>query len=215
MEELRRINRLTSASYDLAAEKYHDLFRDELDRKPYDRKLLDRFATYFEPGASIHDLGCGPSGHIGHYLHAKGLHVVASDISPRCIALASGYHPDMAFFVMDMADLALKDQSIEGIVSYYSMIHTPKRLVFRLFQEIHRVLKPRGKLLLSVKEGGGEGFLEAFLGFETRIFFESFNMEEIGRFLAGSGFGTLSLDRRSPLAGEIPVPRIFAIGEKI
>jgi hypothetical protein len=117
MEELREINRLTRVSYDLAATKYDELFRDELDQKPYDRQLLDEFAGHFTPDSIIHDMGCGPSGHIGHYLHAKGLHVIGSDISERCIEVASSCHPEMEFLVMDMASLTLEDQSIDGVLS--------------------------------------------------------------------------------------------------
>jgi len=214
MEELKEINRLTRISYDLAATKYHQLFRDELDRKPYDRQLLDRFAGHFTPDSIIHDLGCGPSGHIGHYLHSKGLRVIGSDISERCIEVASACHPEMEFQVMDMTNLALDDQSIDGVVSYYSIIHTPKKLVPRLLREFHRVLKVKGKLLLSVKEGDQEGFLEEFLGFGTRIYSTHFHEEVIARLLTGNGFDVLFLESRSPLEDEIPVPRIFAIGEK-
>lgn len=214
MDDLKEINRLTRISYDLAATKYHELFRDELDRKPYDRQLLDEFAGHFTPGAILHDLGCGPSGHIGHYLHARGLSVIGSDISQQCIEVASSCHPEMEFLVMDMANLTLDDQSTDGIVSYYSIIHTPKTLVPRLFREFHRVLKKKGKLLLSVKGGDQEGFLEEFLGFGTRIWFTHFHKDEVARLLTGSGFEVLFLEKRSPLEDEIPVPRIFAIGEK-
>jgi SAM-dependent methyltransferase len=214
MDDLRECVRLTRISYDLGAGKYHELFRNELDRKPYDRGLLERFARYFTPDSIIHDLGCGPSGHIGHYLHARGPRVIGSDISQRCIDVASTCHPEMEFMLMDMANLALKDRSADGIVSYYSIIHAPKRLIPRFFREFHRVLKRGGKLLLSVKEGDEEGFLEEFLGFRTRIYFAHFHRDDIARFLSDSGFETLFLESRNPLEDEIPVPRIFAIGEK-
>lgn len=214
MDELKEIGRLTGVSYDRVAHRYHELFGDELDRKPYDRTLLDEFAAHFAPGALIHDVGCGPTGHIGHYLRTRGLHVIGSDVSPRCVELASACHPGMEFLVMDMADLMLEDRSIDGIVSYYSIIHTPKRWVPRMLRELHRVLKAGGKLLLSVKEGREEGYLEEFLGFRTRIYFTEFEQDEVARLLTGSGFEILSLDRRSPLEGEISVPRIFAIARK-
>jgi len=201
-------------SYDLAATKYDEMFSDELDRKPYDRQLLERFTGHFTSGCVIHDVGCGPSGHIGCSLRAGGLRVIGSDISVRCIELASARHREMEFLVMDMANLALGDQSADGIVSYYSIIHTPGKLIPRYLREFHRVLKKRGKLLLSVKEGDREGFVEEFLGFTTRIYFTHFQKDEIARLLTGTGFEILFLERRSPLEDEIPVPRIFAIGEK-
>lgn len=214
MQELREINRLTRHAYDLVATKYHELFKNELDQKPFDRQVLDAFAGYFKSASVIHDMGCGPSGHIGHYLHAKGLQVIGSDISPRCIETASAYRPEMTFLTMDMSHLRLEDQSIDGIVSYYSIIHTPKRLVPHIIQEFHRVLMNRGKLLLAVKEGDQEGFIEELLGFKTKIYFTHFRAEEIARLLTENGFDILALEQRGPVEGEIPVPRIIAIGEK-
>jgi ubiquinone/menaquinone biosynthesis C-methylase UbiE len=190
------------------------LFRDELDQKPYDRSLLDEFSRYFAPASVIHDVGCGPTGHISRYLQARGLHVIGSDISGKCIEIASACHPEMEFLVMDMANLKLDDQSIDGIVSYYSIIHTPKRSIPAIFQEFRRVLKKKGKLLVSVKGGDQEGYLQEFLGFRTRVYFTHFQKEEIARFLTENGFGILSLESRNPLEGEIAVPRIFALGEK-
>ena len=115
---------------------------------------------------------------------------------------------------MDMADLGLDSQSIDGVVSYYSIIHTPRKLVPKLFREFHRVLRKGGKLLVSVKAGDQEGYLEELLGFRTRIYFTHFQEEEIARYLAGNGFEILFLESRKPLLDEIAVPRIFAIGGK-
>ena len=214
MEELQEINRQTRLAYDLAASKYHELFRNELDGKPYDRWLLDHFAAHFAPASIVHDLGCGPTGDIGCYLHRRGLHVIGSDISPRSVGLAFAGHPDMEFMVMDMTNLALHDRSADGVVSYYSVIHTPKRFVPALLQEMHRVLKSAGKLLLAVKEDNREGYLDEFLGFRTRIYFAHFRKDEIARLLSDHGFAILFLEVRAPLPGEIPVRRIFAIAEK-
>ena len=214
MESLAKIAEHTRISYDLAARRYYDLFRDELDGKPFDRKLLDDFSSILGRGAVVHDLGCGPIGHVARYLHAGGLRVIGSDISPRCIAIASTCHPDIEFLVMDMASLALGDRSVDGLVSYYSIIHTPKRLLPGIFREFGRVLRRGGRLLLAVKEGDQEGYLDEFLAFATRIWFTYFRQEEIARFLTDAGFRMLLLERRCPLEGEIRVPRIFAVGEK-
>ena len=214
MEELREINRLIEISYDRAARKYFELFKDELAQKPYDRNLLDQFSEYFSPDAIIHDVGCGPIGHVARHLHARGLHVIGSDISKKCIEIASACHPEIEFLVMDMADMKLESQSIDGIVSYYSVLHTPRTLIPRLFQEFRRVLKKNGKLLVSVKEGDQEGYLDELLGFRTRIYFTHLQEEELARYLTTNGFRVLSLESRKPLPGEIAVPRIFAIGEK-
>lgn len=47
MDSLESINAFTCKAYNLAAQKYHDLFHNEMNEKEYDRKLLDSFAARF------------------------------------------------------------------------------------------------------------------------------------------------------------------------
>ena len=70
-------------------------------------------------------MGCGPSGHIGKYLFDKGLNVTGIDMSEKCIDIAKNYNRDMTFKRMDMMNLQVDDQSIDGIIAFYSIIHTP------------------------------------------------------------------------------------------
>jgi SAM-dependent methyltransferase len=203
MKELKKIHEMTRQSYNIVAEKYHELFKDEMHQKAYDRKFLDDFSRYFTRNAIIYDMGCGPSGHIGHYLHEKGVKVIGVDISEKCVEIASHYQPDMQFFCMDMANLDLEEQSIDGIIAFYSIIHTPKTYVPALFQEFHRVLKKGGKLLVTVKEGDEEGYLDEFLEYKTPIYFTHFIQEEIETYFVENGFSMLFLQNRIP--GSPPV----------
>ncbi len=66
MKSLRLVKAKTRRAYNLAAQKYHDLFHNEMAEKEYDRKLLDAFAAKLPKGAAICDAGCGPSAHIIH-----------------------------------------------------------------------------------------------------------------------------------------------------
>ncbi len=80
MEELKQINEKTRKSFNLAAKKYYERFKDEMKQKEYDRILLDRFASNFDSRSIICDVGCGP-GHITRYLSDSGLNVFGIDIS--------------------------------------------------------------------------------------------------------------------------------------
>lgn len=215
MQELNKINEITRKSYNLVAAKYHELFKDEMNQKEYDRKLLDDFSKYFSSDSSIYDMGCGPSGHIGKYLRDKGLNVIGIDISEKCIEIASQYNPNMEFLTMDMTNLELEDQSIDGIISFYSIIHTPKKYVNQIFHEFRRVLRKGGKVLITVKEGTGEGYIYDFLGYDTTIYFTHFTRAEIENYFINNAFKLLFLEEREPYEEEIAVSRIYAIGEKI
>lgn len=212
--ELAEINGMTRRSYDIAAGRYHELFKDEMARKAYDRQLLDEFSGWFTKDSILFDMGCGPSGHIGRWLFDKGLDVAGIDISGRCLEIASRHNPGMRFLGMDMSDLAIGDGEVDGIIAFYSIIHTPKVHVPRLFREFHRVLGKGGKLLVTVKEGGEEERLDEFLGFDTTIHFTHFRRREIETYFVEHGFKLLLLDSRAPIEEEIAVSRIYAIGEK-
>ena len=214
IEELKQINEETRKSFNLAAEKYFELFKDEMKRKEYDRVLLDKFANDFDFKSVICDVGCG-SGHITRYLFDEGLNVFGIDISERCIQIARRENPKMRFQVMDMARLDIADESVDGIVSFYSIIHTPKRFIHTLFHEFNRVLKKGGKLLIVVKKGDTEGYVYELEGFKTRLYFTNFNEEELKSYLQTCGFELIFLETRQPYEFEISVERIYALGKKI
>ena len=131
-EELEQVSEETRESYNLAAERYYELFKDEMEQKEYDRLVLDRFARYFDSKSMICDVGCGP-GHIAKYLFDKGPDVFGVDISEKCIQIAGRENPKMRFQVMDMAILDVANESIDGIVSFYSIIHTPKNILCNIY----------------------------------------------------------------------------------
>jgi len=212
--ELDRIRETTRQTYDLVGQKYHELFHNEMQEKQYDRQMLDRFARFFGAGDLVLDLGCGPSAHIGRYLFDQGLDVRGVDISPNCIEIARSVNPSMHFEVGDMTRLAIPDGSVDGIVSYYSIIHTPRKYQDRIFREFHRILRPGGKALVVVKEGTHEGWQPELLGVPTQVYFAHFTEGDIERYLTGNGFSLLFLETRSPYEFEIKDSRIYAIGER-
>jgi hypothetical protein len=54
---------IPSATYDTVAEEYARRIGRELEDKPFDRALLDRFAARMAGQGDVWDLGCGP-GHV-------------------------------------------------------------------------------------------------------------------------------------------------------
>jgi SAM-dependent methyltransferase len=215
VDSLRAVHAKTRRAYNLAAEKYHELFHDEVNEKDYDRSLLDSFAARFIRGALICDAGCGPSAQIGRYLVDKGMTVIGIDISERCIEMAKGLNPKMQFGRADIRNMSFDRNVFDGLVSYYSIIHTPKRFIGRIFREFQRVLKPGGYLLVAVKAGSDEGYVHELLGIKTEIYFSLFHEKEIERYFEKARFVVDFLERRNPYDFEIKNERIFAVGRKI
>lgn len=214
MDSLKSINSLTRQAYNLAAQKYHDLFHKEMDEKEYDRKLLDSFAARLSNESLVCDAGCGPSAHIGRYIFEKGIKVIGVDISEKCVELAQLYNPDMEFECADIGNMPFNNNSFDGIISYYSIINTPKIYLNRTFAEFRRVLKPNGYLLVSVKAGTTEGYIDELLGIKTKSYFTLFTREEIISYFKDTGFKLEFVDKRTPYDFEISNERIFAIGKR-
>jgi len=214
MDTIEAINSLTQHAYNLAAQKYHDLFHNEMNEKEYDRKLLDSFAARFNKDSIVCDAGCGPSAHIGRYLFEKGIKVIGVDISENCVEIARITNPNIRFEIADIGAMPFDNNSFDGVMSYYSIINTPKIYVPGLFAEFHRVLKPGGYLLVAVKVGEAEGYIDDLLGIKTKIYNTLFTKNEIVKFFKGSGFQIEFIDKRNPYDFEINNERIFAIGKK-
>lgn len=215
LESLDDINRKTKQAYNKAAEKYQQLFFDELDKKEFDKNYLDEFSKHFKSNSIICDAGCGPCGHIAKYLTDKGMNVIGIDISEKCIEIAQKNFPTIRFEVGDFCKLNFSDNYFDGIISYYSVLDTPKIYLNKVMKEFNRVLKIGGYFLLAVKEGTTEGFQSDLLGIETEIYFSLFTKKEIEYFLESNNFKIIKIEIRNPSADEINIKRIFSISKKI
>lgn len=213
--KLKQINELTKKAYNKTADKYHDNFKNEILQKEYDRLLLDRFSTMLIANSLICDAGCGPSGHIGKYLFNKGHKVIGIDISQRCIDIATSYNPEIDFKEMDIMNTNFKDNFFDAIISFYSIIYTPKEHISRIFAEFNRILKTKGKLFIVVKKGTNEGIIydEWYEG--NKVYFTHFLEDEIMKYFTHNNFNIDFFDTRKPYDFEFNVERIYAIGTKV
>ncbi len=214
MESLELINQKTKAAYNIAAQKYYDLFYNELEKKEFDKKFIDNYLKYFNSASVICDAGCGPCGHITNYIFQKGINIIGIDISEKCIEIAQYHYPAIQFETGDFTKLNYRDNYFDGLISYYSLIDTPRIYLSSAFNEFNRVLKKNGYLLLAVKEGESEGFANDLLGIKTEIYYSLFTEEEIKTYLENTGFEIITMKRRIPYKDELEINRIFSISRK-
>ncbi|WP_026931497.1 class I SAM-dependent methyltransferase [Glycomyces tenuis] len=139
----------TRSSYDAVAEEYAEVVGDAVRGNPFARAMMGAFAELVkEAGASrVADLGCGP-GRVTAHLHGLGLDVFGVDLSSEMLAIARREQPGLRFEQGSMAALDVEDGSLGGLVSSYSIIHTPPEELPAVFAEFHRVLAPGGCVLL-------------------------------------------------------------------
>jgi SAM-dependent methyltransferase len=144
----------TREAYDAAAPTYARLFRDTLRDSPLDRAMLGAFAEAVRASGDgqVADLGCGP-GHVTAHLDELGLTAFGVDASPVMIGLARQAYPALRFDVGSMAALDIADGALEGVLSRWSIIHTPPHELPVVLAEFHRVLAPGGHLLVGFWAG--------------------------------------------------------------
>ncbi len=185
-------------SYDRVAENYAKQFRDEMDKKPFDRKMLDWLAEKVGGLGVICDMGCGP-GQIARYLHSQGVKACGVDLSPEMVQQAQGLNPDIPFERGDMLTLAdIVDNSYGGIAAFYSIVHIPRRNMVQALQELKRVLRPKGVLLLTFHIGREIKHLDEFLDKEVSLDFFFFETEEVKDYLRTTGFEVEEAIERDP-----------------
>ena len=144
----------TRWSYDTDASGYAEKVSGLLDESPYLRASLALFAELVPRagGGPVADVGCGP-GYVTRHLHDAGVDVFGIDLSPEMIAIARRDHPDLRFEVGTMTDLDLADNSVVGIVAFWSVIHVPDHAIPGVFEEFRRVLRQQGLLLVGFHVG--------------------------------------------------------------
>jgi SAM-dependent methyltransferase len=199
-----------SATYDVVAADYADLFAAELAGKPFDRDLLDRFAVALVGRGPVWDVGCGSAGHITHYLADRGVEVVGADISPGVVAVARQRQPGLEFQVADLRALPVPDRSLAGIIAFYSVIHLRRQQIRAALAEFGRALVPGGVLLIAMHGGSGEaGSAQAF-GHPVEFRATLVSMAEISAAAAAAGLTVEWQQERAPYPAEYPTPRLYA-----
>ena len=190
-EELR-------STYDRVAEDYAEQFRDEMDKKPFDRKMLDWLVEKVGGLGIICDMGCGP-GQIARYLHSRGVKACGVDLSPAMVQQAQSLNPEIPFQRGDMLALSdVADDSYGGIAAFYSIVHTPRKKVVQALREFGRVLRPQGVLLLTFHIGQEIKHLDEWWGKKVSVDFLFFETEEIKGYLTAAGFVLEEVIERDP-----------------
>lgn len=183
--------------YTKVAEEYVQRIYDELKDKPLDRQLLDKFARQVQGLGTVCDLGCGP-GQVARYLRDRGLDVCGLDLSPGMVEQARQLNPDIEFTQGNMLALDIPDESWIGIAAFYSIIHIPRVQIVTALQELKRLLKPGGWLLLAFHLGQEIIHLEEWWGQAVSLDFIFFTSTEMEGYVKAAGFHLEETIEREP-----------------
>jgi SAM-dependent methyltransferase len=189
-------------SYDRLAGDYARRIADELRNKPFDRQLLDRFASEVAGRGEVCDMGCGP-GHVARHLRDAGATVFGLDLSPGMLGEARRLNPDIPFREGSMLALNIPDATLAGIAAFYAIVNIPRESLPVVFREMHRVLQPGGLLLLAFHIGDETLQERELWGHAISMDFFLLQPSAIRTQLESAGFSIEEIIERGPYAPEV------------
>ena len=187
-------------SYDSAADAYTSHLAAELDRKPLDRHLLNRFAEDVRGRGLVADLGCGP-GHVAKYLQDQGVSVVGIDLSSEMIRCATRLNPAVEFRTGDMRALDVPTASLAGVVAFYAIVHFRNDELRPVLTEMRRVVAPGGLALLAFHIGEQVVHVEDLFGAPVSLDFVFHSPHAVIETLGAAGFAVIERTEREPYEG--------------
>jgi SAM-dependent methyltransferase len=137
-------------AYSGRASEYIDLLGSVDKMHPSDRALIGAWGDQLD-GAAI-DAGCGP-GHWTAFLADRGVDIRGVDLVPSFIDHARRAHPGLRFATGSIGALDASDASLGGVLAWYSLIHHAPDAMGSALDEIARVLRPGGLLLVGFFDG--------------------------------------------------------------
>lgn len=163
MEDYKRI---TINSYNENAKELSEKFKRLTDINR--RTEFGRFIELLK-GKKILDLGCGSGDH-SEYFSKKGLDVISADLSDSMIKICK--EKGLNAVKVDIENLEFPNNSFDGIWAVTSLLHVPKKKFSEVVKKLHDILKERGILYISLKEGMDEGFIEDNFGKRYFVFWK-------------------------------------------
>ncbi|MBC7593150.1 MAG: class I SAM-dependent methyltransferase, partial [Kineosporiaceae bacterium] len=117
----------TRSAYDAVASDYATIIPDTSFEAPLDLAMVNEFVIEVatRPAAKVLDAGCG-AGRMMTYLQSQNpsLEVFGIDLSAEMVALARSAHPTAKVRRADLSDTRYPEGEFDGILAWYSIIHT-------------------------------------------------------------------------------------------
>ena len=164
------------------------------------RELADRLNI--APGQRILDIGCGVGGPARYFAKRFGCDVDGIDITPAFVDAAIRLTDDLGLSDVvriqqgDGTDLPYGDASFDGAIALHVTMNIADRQSF--FQEVHRVLKPRGFFAITEHGAGYGGDIHYPVPWSsdgTGSYL--LPADETHRYLSMTGFENIKIDDRS------------------
>ncbi|TFF94899.1 class I SAM-dependent methyltransferase [Candidatus Thorarchaeota archaeon] len=153
--------RIVRQGYDEIADVYNE------QRGIFDnQREINDFISCLPEGGEVLDIGCGGGVPVLKTLTKRGFSATGIDFSKAMLRIAERNVPEADLINGDITKTRFPDESFDGVISTYAIIHIHRSLHAALYAAIHRWLKPQGVLLVSTAtdEVGSDYSSEDYLG---------------------------------------------------
>jgi len=204
----------TSTSFDSIADLYRLEFADELDRKPFDRDLLERVGGQLSGRGPVFEVGAGPA-HIGGFLVARGVEMIASDLSFGQLLEARALGLVEPLVLCDLVRLPVVPSSLRGIIAFYCLIYGPSTGLDAVFSDWHGALSSNGIVVASFHVGDGRIDVAEWQGRPVSMTVVLRDPDDIVTRLESAGFSVEECTTRAPYEDEHSTDRCYVVARKI
>lgn len=175
-------------------------------------KVCDEFSKYLSSDMNVLESACG-TGQITFRLAEKVNHWTATDFSPKMVEQSRKRNKfeNISFSVEDATALSYDDNTFDAVVISNALHIMPNPE--KALQEIHRVLKPDGKLFSPtfVFEKNASDFKIRFMKKFGFTIYHEWDSEQLAKYIESFGFKNVKRD----VIPASPLPESIIISQKI
>ena len=166
-------------AWDDVAERY----AEQRDPDSPDAALIDDLLAALPADPTVLDVGPGDGARTLANLPPGSIGV---DISRRGLELAAERVPEARLVQGEMSQLPTADDAVDAITAYHAVFHVPRDQHPTVYREFARVLRPGGRLLMTLPSGRFETVRRGWM--DGEMFFSAPGRERTLAALAAAGF---------------------------
>ena len=189
-----------------AWEQLSETYAARRDPNGSDADLIEQLLVDCPADSRILDVGCGDGARTLANLPPAA---IGLDFARRGLSLAAETVPAARLLQADMQAIPLADSSVDAITAYHAVFHVPRDCHPDVYSEFNRVLKPGGRLLMTLPAGRFETVRRGWMG--GSMFFSAPGRETTLKQLREAGF---EIDRTPTASDPLGSSSEFVFAER-